>query len=148
MWWNRMSEAPMLSEADARALIGRCLVIESAKAAGLLVATPQGGAGEGRLLVASPESRADGSLIARRVRVRVLEGNEPTQRLASPAPEAGEWFAVVNWDRAALDAEDSIYLFPPSILEHMRPWRQPECLASARRWAAMVQGESDTESGG
>ena len=138
----------MLSEADARALIGRCLVIESAKAAGLLVATPEGGAGEGRLLVASSVSRADGSLIARRVRVRVLEGNEPTQRLASPAPEAGEWFAVVNWDLAALDAEDSVYLFPPSILEHMRPWRHPECLASPRRWAAMVQRASDPEAGG
>lgn len=123
-----------LTQEDADFMISRMLVVESAEAAGLLVATPAGQAGTGVLLIASRKARADGTLPARLVRV-----------VAGPPyedQEESDVLAVVDFESPSHCDDDGIYLVARADLQAAGEWRRPGWRASRERWRSLLQGQT------
>lgn len=136
-----------MTDAEAHAVVGRLLVIESAQAAGLLVASPVGAASEGVLLVASRQLREDGLLACALVRILVLDGGDAEQSGPLPAPVAGEWLGVVDWEVAVSSDEERIYLMSRADTVARRDWRNSALRATPRRWASLFQATPESGSG-
>ena len=144
MSWNRMSQVTPVTDAEARAVVGRLLVIESAQAAGLLVASPVGAAAEGVLLVASRQPREDGTLACVLVRMRVLGGDDAEQ----PGPiGSGEWLVVVDWETPDCSDEERVYLVSGADVAAREDWCNPGMRATPQRWASIFQVTPESSSG-
>ena len=136
-----------MDEVQARAIVSRLLVIESARAAGLLVAAPVGGAGGNVLLVASRQPREDGTFACAVVRVHVPGGEDAEQGKMFPLGERGEWLAIVDSGATASDDDEQVYLV--SGLEALtgEDWRSPGLQATPQRWVSLFQGAPESGSG-
>lgn len=135
-----------MTDAEAHAVVGRLLVIESAQAAGLLVASPVGAAAEGVLLVACRQPREDGMLACALVRIQVDKG-DAEQPGPFPAPGPGEWLVVVDWETAVSSDEERIYLVSGADAIARRDWRNPGLRATPQRWASLFQATPGSSSG-
>ena len=128
-----------LSEAEVRAVISLQLVIDSARAAGLEVASPiHSESGDG-LLVYGGEARRSAPLRARRVRVRAFDSGLETTALAEPV-SAGELLALVEW--GGFGEGDAVFLLAAKDIEGVRSGQVAlrECRASSAWWRALVLG--------
>lgn len=135
-----------MTDAEVRAVIGRLLVTESAQAAGLLVASPAGAAGEGVLLVASQQSRGDGTLACALVRIRVL-GDGDADESGSLAPaEPGGRLVGLNWEAVVSSDEERVYLVSNTDEVSGRDWRDSGLRATPQRWASIFQVASGSSS--
>jgi len=128
-----------VTDAEALAIVGRLLVIESAQAAGLLVASPVGAAAEGVLLVASRQPREDGMLACVLVRIRVHGEGDAEEPGSLPGPGSGEWLAVVDWEPAVSSDEERVYLVSKADAVERKDWRDPVLRATPQRWARVFQ---------
>lgn len=125
-----------LGEGEVRALIARQLVIESARAAGLLVATPVGSAPDNVLLIAAGSASSGGLVPARVVRFLVAGAGDSDAQPARGAAE-GQCLAIVDWPQAEVDGEDSVYLCRGTDLDGHAEWREARYLASPERWRTL-----------
>ena len=100
-------EGRTVSEAEVRGLISLQIVIDSARAAGLEVASPIHPESGEALLVYGGDATAESPLWARRVRVRAFDSGLETAALAGPV-SPGEVLALVEW--GGLGEEESVFL--------------------------------------
>jgi hypothetical protein len=128
----------VISEAEVRAVISSQLVIDSARAAGLEVASPLDSGCGGVLLVYGGEA-AESPLRARRVEVRAFDSGLEDVALAVPVAP-GELVALVEW--GGLGEGDGVWLLAASEIEDVR--RGAVALgalsATPERWRALVLG--------
>jgi hypothetical protein len=135
------SDSPVgtLSEDELRQVISLQIVIDSARAACLEVASPVNG-GEGRvLLVYGGEATAESPLRARRVRVRAFDSGLETAALAERVSSA-ELLALVEW--GGFGEGDAVFVLAAMDIEGVRSGQAAlsECLATSGRWRTLVLG--------
>jgi hypothetical protein len=133
-----------MDELKARAVISRLLVIESAQAAGLLVAAPVGSGGGDVLLVASREPRDDGTLACVLVRIYVRGLEHPDQVTLALPPERGAWLAFVGSGVSASDDAEQIYLVPGVSALEDADWQSAGFKATPERWASLFGSTPDS----
>jgi hypothetical protein len=142
-----MREIAQVTDAEVHAIVGRLLVAESAKAAGLLVACPTGGAVEGVMLVASRQPRKDSTLACVLVRIQVVEGSDSELSGRAPPAGAGERLAVVDWEHDESSGEQHVYLISETDACGREGWLKPEFRATPERWASLFQVSPESSSG-
>lgn len=128
-----------MDETQVRAVISRLLVIESAQAAGLLVAAPVGSGGGDVLLVASREARGDGTLACVLVRIYVPGADKSGQGGFVPPPGTREWLAFVNSGATAPDEDEQVCLVPGAEALVGEDWRRSGLKATPERWASLFK---------
>ena len=129
----------IVSEAEVREFISLQIVIDSARAAGLEVASPvHAGDGQG-LLVYGREASDERALSARRVWVRAFDSGLETTALVGPV-SAGELLALVEW--GGFGEGDALFLLTAMDIEGMRSGKVAlaDCRATRERWCALVLG--------
>jgi hypothetical protein len=136
-----VSDSPVgtLSEAEVRGLISMQIVIESARDAGLEIASPiPAGPGE-VLLVYAAAGAAESPLLARRVRVRAFDSGLEAVALAEPALP-GEVLALVEW--GGLGDGDAVFLLAEKDIGGAKAGYVAlhECRARPERWRTLVLG--------
>ena len=129
----------ILSEVEVRAVVSMQLVIDSARAAGLEVASPLASGSGGVLLVYGGEATDEQPLCARPVAVRAFGSGPEGVALAVPVA-SGELVALVEW--GGLGEGDGVLLLAASDIEGVRSGavRLGDCSARAERWRALVIG--------
>lgn len=128
-----------MHDVQARAIVSRVLVIESAQAAGLLVAAPVGAAGGDTLLVVSRQPREDGTLACVVVRIHVPGAEDAEQGTLMPSGEHGEWLAIVGLGATASGNDEQVYLVPGAAARAAEDWRSSSLQATPERWASLFQ---------
>ena len=133
-----------MDEIVARAVISRLLVIESAKAAGLLVAAPVGSGGGDVLLMASREPRDDGTLACALVRIYLpgAEGSDQGTLVLPPEPRA--WLAFVGSGETASDDDEQVYLVAGAAALAGEDWTNSGLKATPERWASLFKLTPDS----
>lgn len=99
-----------MDDVQVREIVSRLLVIESAQAAGLLVAAPVGAVGGDVLLIVSRQARKDGTLACAVVRIHVPGAGDKEQAALLPLGEHGEWLAIVDSGATPSDDDEQVYL--------------------------------------
>jgi len=129
----------MLGEAELREVISLQIVIDSARAAALEVASPLATGSHAVLLVCGGEATAESSLRARRVRVQAFDSGLEEVVFADPVSQ-GELLALVEW--GGFGDGDAVFLLAAKDLEDIKSERKTlnECLAGPERWRALVLG--------
>jgi hypothetical protein len=129
----------VISEAEVRAVISSQLVIDSARAAGLEVASPLDSGCGGVLLVYGGEATAGRALFARRVEVRAFDSGLEETALAVPVVP-GELVALVEW--GSVGEGDGVLLLASSEIEDVRRGAAvlADCRATGERWRTLVLG--------
>ena len=122
-----------------RGVISLQIVIDSARAAGLEVASPLHSESGEVLLVYGGEATAESSLRARRVRVRAFDSGLETAAFAEPV-SPGEVLALVEW--GGFGEEDAVFLLAEKDIEGVKSGHVAlrECLARPERWRTLVLG--------
>ena len=128
-----------ISEAELRAVISVQIVIDSARAAGLAVASPIAAGSGAVLLVYGAAVTVESTLRARPVAVRAFGSGPEGVALAVPVA-SGELVALVEW--GGLGEGDGVLLLAASDIEGVRSGavRLGDCSARAERWRALVIG--------
>lgn len=129
----------IISEAELREVISLQIVIDSARAAGLEVASPIAASSGAVLLVYGGAVTAESELRARRVRVRAFDSGLDETALAVPV-SSGELMALVEW--GGFGAEEAVFLLAAKDSQGVKTGRMRlhECLARPERWRALVLG--------
>jgi hypothetical protein len=126
----------VISGAEVRAVISSQLVIDSARAAGLEVASPLDSGCGGVLLMYGGEA-TESPLRARRVQVRAFDSGLEDVALAVPVAP-GELVALVEW--GGVGEGDGVWLLAASETEGVRRGAvvPADCWATPERWRALV----------
>ena len=127
------------SEAEVRAVISTHLVIDSARAAGLEVASLIDADRGDRLLVYGGEAGDARPFNARRVEVRAFDSGLDETALAVPLA-SGELVALVEW--GGLGEGDGVLLLAATDIDGVRSGAVApgDCGATRERWRALVIG--------
>ena len=128
-----------ISEAEVRAVISTQLVIDSARVAGLEVASPFHSEGGDALVVYGGEANDESPLRARRVEVRAFDSGLEETALAAPVA-GGTLVALVEW--GGVGEGDGVLLLAASDVEGVRRGTVAlgDCRATCERWRALVIG--------
>ena len=132
-------DAGVISEAEVRMVISTQLVIDSARAAGLEVASPIDADRGDRLLVYGGEAGDARPFNARRVEVRAFDSGLETMALADPTLP-GDLLALVEW--GGLGEDEAVFLLAAKDIEGVRSGQVAlrACRATPERWQALVLG--------
>jgi len=126
-----------MDDLEVYAIISRILVVESAQAAGMLVAAPVGSGGGDVLLVVSREPRDEGTFACVFVRIYLPGVETPEQRAPVSPPGRAEWLALVDSGATPSDDDEQVYLVPGAAALREENWRNSGFQATPARWASL-----------
>lgn len=132
---------------EACTIIGRLLVIESAQAAGLLVAATVAADSRRVLLVASQQPREDSTLACIVVRFRVGGDGDVEQTRGVPSVGAAERLAIVDWDDYEGSDDGTVHLFFGTGEGRNEYRLTPASRATPARWASLFQVTTEVTGG-